>query len=99
MSRVLCIVAGDCGVYVGLVDGGAEALRADGRVVMTRSRHLRRYYVAGRTSDGSVSDLAQLGLDPSSPSVTVVAEQPMAVVGVRRLLEVAPAAAASFGVL
>ena len=99
MSAKLCIVAGDCGVYVGTVEGGAEALQADGRVVMRRSRHLRRYYVAGRVGDGSVSDLAQLGLDPTSPSLSVVSECPMAVIGVRRLLEVAPGAVASFGVV
>ncbi len=99
MAGVLCIVAGDCGVYVGLVEGGAAALQSDGRVVMLRSRHLRRYYVAGRAGDGSVSDLAQLGLDASSPSVSVVTERPMAVIGVRRLIEVAPVVAASFGVL
>lgn len=95
----LCIIAGDCGVYVGMVEGGASALGASGVVVVTRSRHIRRYYVAGRTGDGSVTDLAARGLDPASPSVSGVLVAPAALAGVRRLLEVPDHVAASFGVL
>lgn len=95
----LCIVAGRVGVYVGLVMGGAAALTESGVVTITRSRHLRRYYVAGKVGDGSVTDLAALGLDPSSPSVTNVLEPATALNGVYRVLEVDPAVASSFGVL
>ena len=96
MGEKLCIVAGNCGVYVGLVEGGATQHTGD-RVVMRRSRHLRRYYVAGRTGDGSVWDLATRGLDPSSPSISDVMTQPAAVTGVLRVLDVAPEVAATFG--
>ena len=58
----LVIVAGDSGVYVGLADGGVEALGADGAITLTTARHLRRYYTAGRQGAGSASDLAIYGL-------------------------------------
>jgi hypothetical protein len=93
----LIIVAGDSGVYVGYADGGAQALGADGRVVLTSARHLRRYYVAGRTGDGSAGDLAARGLDPSSPSVSDVVSGDTVLVGVRRAFDVAEDAVASFG--
>lgn len=94
----LCIVAGDCGVYVGMVAGGAAALGASGVVTLQRSRHLRRYFVAGCSGDGSVTDLAARGLDPSSPSVSDTHDAPTALSGVRRVLEVSATAASSFGV-
>ena len=93
----ICIVAGDSGVYVGLVEGGCAALDADGLITMSRSRHLRRYTVMGRSGDGSVFDLAARGLDPSSASITGVVDTPARVGGVRRVIEVAEGAAPSFG--
>jgi len=95
----MVIVAGNSGVYVGMAEGGAEALGADGRIVLRRSRHLRRYYVSGRVGDGSAGDLAARGLDPSSPSVCVLVPGRSVLVGVLRAFDVTDAAAASFGVL
>jgi hypothetical protein len=97
-KKNLVIVAGDCGVYVGLLDGGAASWDGVSGVHLTSARHLRRYYVAGRTGDGSVSDLAVRGLDPSSPSVTDVVPGVTALGGVRRVLDVVDAVAGSFGV-
>lgn len=66
---------------------------------MSRSRHLRRYTVAGRTGDGSALDLAQRGLDASSASISDVLTTPARVTGVLRVFEVPEAAQASFGLL
>jgi hypothetical protein len=93
----MVVVAGDSGVYVGYAEGGARALGADGRVELTRARHLRRYVVAGGVGDGSAGDLAVRGLDPSSPSIADVVPGVTVLVGVRRAFDVAPDAAASFG--
>ena len=95
---MLVIIAGDCGVYVGRLDGGAEALDASGRVVLRNARHLRRYYVAGRSGDGSAGDLAVRGLDPSSPSLSEAVPGVTVLLGVRRAFDVRPEVAASFGV-
>lgn len=92
----MIIVAGDSGVYVGMVKGGVSAVGTDGRVVLTSSRHLRRYYVAGKKGDGSASDLAALGLDASSPSVSEVTGETV-LLGVRRAFAVKDSATASFG--
>jgi hypothetical protein len=92
------VIAGDSGVYSGWSDGGVEALGADGRVVLHDARHLRRYYTAGRTGDGSAADLARLGLDPSSPSVTGPVPGASVLLGVRRAFTVQADALASFGV-
>lgn len=92
------VIAGDSGVYSGWAEGGASALGADGRIVMTDVRHLRRYCVAGRTGDGSATDLARLGLDPSSPSVTAPVTGRSVLLGVRRAFAVSKEALASFGV-
>jgi len=97
-NMILIVAAGDSGVYVGLAAGGVQALGADGRVVLHGARHLRRYYVAGRTGDGSSSDLAARGLDVSSPSVSDPVPGETVLLGVRRACTVAAAAAASFGV-
>lgn len=94
----LVIVAGDCGVYVGHLDGGAASWDGVSGVHLTSARHLRRYCVAGRTGDGSVSDLAVRGLDQTSPSVTDVVPGVTALGGVRRVLDVDVGAVASFGV-
>jgi len=94
---MLCIVAGTCGVYCGIIEGGAAACVGATSVVMGRSRHLRRYYVAGRQGDGSVWDLAQRGIDLPASSVSGVLESPASVSGVLRVLDVAPEAIASFG--
>jgi hypothetical protein len=91
----LVIVAGDCGVYAGYVAGGAAACTSTS-VALTRARHLRRYYVAGRTGDGSVSDLASRGLDPTSPSISDVVPGVTMLHGVRRVLDVVPEVAPSF---
>ena len=96
-EKKLIVVAGDSGVYAGWADGGARALGADGRIEMTGARHLRRYYVAGRTGDGSAGDLAARGLDPSSPSIADVVQGVTALVGVRRAFDVLPSAVESFG--
>jgi hypothetical protein len=93
----LVVVAGDSGVYVGRLAGGASSL--GGPIVhLTSARHLRRYYVLGRKGDGSVSDLAAKGLDPASPSVSDVVAGVTALAGVRRVLDVSDAAASTFGV-
>lgn len=98
MAKKLIVVAGDCGVYAGMAEDGVAAVSADGRVVLTGARHLRRYYVAGRTGDGSAGDLAVLGLDAGSPSVSSPVVGETVLVGVRRAFEVAAAVAESFGV-
>lgn len=92
----LVIVAGDCGVYVGRLPGGAASWDGMSGVKLLDARHLRRYYVAGRTGDGSVSNLAVRGLDPSSPSITAVVPGVTALGGVRRVLDVVEDVAASF---
>lgn len=97
MDKVYVIVAGDCGVYSGWVRGWPGCLGADGRLVVEGARHLRRYVVAGRLGDGSASDLASLGLDPSSPSVTPPVGGETVLLGVRRAFEVSAEALASFG--
>jgi thiamine monophosphate kinase len=94
----LAIVAGNCGVYVGWLTSAIIANGETATVTLRNARHLRRYYVAGRTGDGSVSDLAARGLDPSSPSVSVVTPGKTTLIGVRRVLDVAADVAASFGV-
>ena len=95
----LVIVCGDSGVYVGFADGGAQALTPDGRVVLTNARHLRRYYVAGKTGDGSAADLASRGLDPSSLSmISAPVAGASVLLGVRRAYDVADSVASSFGV-
>ena len=94
----LTIAAGDSGVYVGLAEQGAESLSADGRIVLHSARHLRRYYVAGRTGDGSVSDLANRGLDPSSPSISDVVSGATVLLGVRCAIDVSDSVAHTFGV-
>ena len=96
--KSLIVVAGDSGVYVGMAEGGVQALGADGRVVLTGARHLRRYYVAGKTGDGSAGDLAVRGLDKSSPSVSNPVVGETVLLGVRRAFAVADSVAASFGV-
>ena len=96
--KKLVIVAGDCGVYVGMAEGGAGAVDGAGAVTLTGARHLRRYYVAGRSGDGSVGDLAVRGLDPASPSVSDAVPGETRLLGVRRAFEVSAAVAASFGV-
>lgn len=96
--KEMIVVAGDSGVYVGMAEGGAEALGADGRVVLTGARHLRRYYVAGRSGDGSAGDLAQLGLDPSSPSIAAVVTGSTVLLGVRRAFQVSAQVADTFEV-
>lgn len=96
-ESTMVVVAGDSGVYVGYAEGGARALGADGRVELTRARHLRRYVVAGCLGDGSAGDLAVRGLDPSSLSIADVVPGVTVLVGVRRAFDVAPDAAASFG--
>ena len=98
MSKQLIIVAGDSGVYVGLAEGGVTALGADGRIELVGARHLRRYYVAGRSGDGSAGDLAVLGLDPGSPSISAPVQGPTVLLGVRRAFAIQPNVAASFGV-
>ena len=95
--KELVIAAGDSGVYVGWVKGGAGALGADGRLVLTGARHLRRYCVMGRTGDGSASDLAALGLDASSLSVSSPVPGSTVLIGVRRVFDVVPNVATTFG--
>lgn len=96
-EKRLVIVAGNCGVYVGLMSGGASSWDGVGAVRLTSARHLRRYVVQGKKGDGSVSDLAQLGLDPSSPSVSVVVSGQTVLGGVFRVLDVANEISSSFG--
>ena len=96
-QKKLVIVAGDCGVYVGLLDGGAASVK-DSTVHLMNARHLRRYYVMGKTGDGSSTDLAARGLDPSSTSVTQPLIGLTTLLGVRRVLDVADSAIDSFGV-
>jgi len=98
MEKQLIVVAGDCGVYAGIADGGVSAVGADGAVTLTGARHLRRYYVAGRVGDGSAGDLAVRGLDPTSPSISDPVTGETMLLGVRRAFTVADAVAASFGV-
>ena len=96
MSKQYLVIAGDSGVYSGW--GDPDSIGADGRAVLSEARHLRRYYVAGRQGDGSALDLALLGLDPDSPSVTDPLPGTSVLLGVRRVFSVAPAALPSFGV-
>lgn len=96
-NKKLIVIAGDSGVYAGWAEGGTDALSADGRVELTSARHLRRYYVAGRKGDGSAGDLAALGLDPTSPSVSEPVAGSTVLLGVRRAFEVAAEHVASFG--
>ncbi|MDP3909349.1 MAG: hypothetical protein Q8Q14_03075 [Gemmatimonadales bacterium] len=98
MERQYVVIAGDSGVYFGWTIDGVEALGADGRVVLHDARYLRRYYVAGRQGDGSAADLARLGLDAASPSVTAPVVGVSVLLGVRRAFSVAAAALPSFGV-
>ena len=97
-AKTLTVAAGDCGVYVGYAEGGAKALSADQRIELTNARHLRTYYVAGRTGDGSASDLAARGVDPEGSSISDPVLGTTALVGVRRAFDVAEDAAASFEV-
>jgi hypothetical protein len=97
-KRELIIVGGDSGVYVGWAEGGVHALDEHGRVVLANARHLRRYYVVGRSGDGSMSDLAARGLDPSSPSVSDPVMGDTILLGVRRAVTVAADVAETFGV-
>lgn len=87
------VVGGDSGVYSGYL---LEGLGADGRVVLRDARHLRRYYTAGRVGDGSISDVARLGIDPTSPSITRPAPGSTTLLGVRRMVDVSDAALPSF---
>lgn len=97
-KKTLVIAAGDSGVHVGLAAGGARALGGDGRLELTQARHLRYYYVAGRTGDGSVSDLAVRGLDLGASSVSDPVPGVTCLTGVRRALDVAPGVAGTFEV-
>jgi hypothetical protein len=97
--KSLVVIAGDCGVYVGYAEGGTRALGADGRIELHDARHLRRYYVLGRVGDGSAGDLAALGIDPTSPSVSSVVVGVTVLVGVRRAFDVGATAAVSFEAL
>lgn len=97
----LVVIAGDSGVYVGWLAGGAASVKSDTQttsITLRNARHLRRYYVAGKQGDGSTVDLAVRGLDTSSPSVTAPLIGSSTLVGVRRVFDVAAEAAASFGV-
>lgn len=97
----LVVIAGDSGVYVGWLAGGARSVKSDTAttsITLRNARHLRRYTVAGKTTDGSAVDLAVRGLDPSSASVTAPLIGASTLVGVRRVFDVAAEAAASFGV-
>jgi hypothetical protein len=94
--RQYVIIAGDSGVYSGWLEGGVESVDASGRIALTDARHLRRYYVAGRAGDGSAADLARLGLDPSSPSITPPVAGVSVLLGVRRVFPVAEGAIESF---
>ena len=98
-DSILIVVAGDCGVYVGYAVGGVAAVSAEGVVDLTGARHLRRYYVAGKTGDGSAGDLAARGLDPASSSVSAAVTGTTRLLGVRRAFEVTSDVAASFGCL
>jgi hypothetical protein len=97
--KSLVVIAGDCGVYAGYAEGGARALGADGRIELHDARHLRRYYVLGRVGDGSAGDLAALGIDPTSPSVSRPVAGVTVLVGARRAFECSPGSAASFEAL
>jgi len=97
VEKKLVIVAGDCGVYAGFAEGGADAVSAEGKILLRCARHLRQYYAAGKTGDGSASDLAVFGLDAESPSVSQVVPGETVLLGVRRVFEVVPDAAESFG--
>lgn len=83
------IIAGDSGVYYGKLIG---EVGSGGVARLEGARHLRRYYVAGRQGDGSAADLARLGLDPTSPSVTGAVEGVSTLLGVRRVFPVSAAA-------
>lgn len=100
-TETLVVIAGDSGVYVGWLAGGARSVKSDAAttsITLRNARHLRRYTVMGKTTDGSAVDLAVRGLDPSSASVTAPLIGASTLVGVRRVFDVAAEAAASFGV-
>lgn len=97
-SRSLIIVAGDRGVYVGYAEGGASALQPSGQVTLYNARHLRRYYVEGKTGDGSASDLAARGLSQDSPSVSEVVAGRTVLNGCGRAFDVNESVVGSFGV-
>lgn len=100
-TETLVVIAGDSGVYVGWLAGGARGVKSDATttsITLRNARHLRRYTVAGKTTDGSAVDLAVRGLDPSSASVTAPLIGASTLIGVRRVFDVAAEAAASFGV-
>ena len=90
------VIAGYSGVYSGWAEGGAEALKPDGRVILHEARHLRRYRVAGHTGDGSAADLARFGLSPSSPSITGPVAGASVLLDICRAFSVAAEAVASF---
>jgi hypothetical protein len=87
------IVGGDCGVYFGELVG--EVTEA-GKATLRNARHLRRYYVAGRTGDGSMFDLASRGIDMAGSSVSAVVAGDSILLGVRRVCPVSDAALATF---
>lgn len=87
------IVGGDCGVYFGELDGEVSA---DGKVKLRNARHLRRYYVSGRTGDGSMFDLASRGIDMVESSVSDVVPGDSILLGVRRVCPVSDAALSTF---
>lgn len=97
-DRSIIVVGGDSGVYVGYAENGVRGVTADGRVILTGARHLRRYYVAGRQGDRVLRDLAVCGLDPDSPSVSQPVAGETLLRGVRRAISVCPDVAASFGI-
>ena len=96
MDKQYVIIAGDSGVYFGALVGGLDSITGDGVVRLDGARHLRRYYVAGRQGDGSAADLARLGMDSSSPSITPPVEGVSVLLGVRRVFPVSAAAIGSF---
>jgi hypothetical protein len=96
-SKNIVIVAGRCGVFVGILEGGAASWDG-GPVRLKNARHLRTYVVMGRTGDGTVSDLAARGLDPSSKGPSCAALGITALGGVLRVLDVSETIAVSFGV-
>lgn len=98
-SENLVVIAGDSGVYAGMLVSSTTSADGSSCVVTLRNaRHLRRYYVAGRTGDGSALDLAARGLDPQSPSISGVLPGLSTLLGVRRVFDVPGAVAGSFGV-
>lgn len=87
------IVGGDCGVYFGELVG---EVTADGKATVRNARHLRRYYVAGRTGDGSMFDLASRGIDLVGSSVSEVVAGDSVLLGVRRVCPVSSSALSTF---